>query len=732
MASAPDALDPGTVLHDRFVVGGVLGRGGFGITYEAEDLERRDLCVVKELAPPGSVRIERGDLSFADIGPASGQRLRHQFLREAKFLGRLRIPGVIPIRTTWQEHGTSYYAMDLVPRARSLQKVLLSDGRMDADAVRMIVLRLLTTIEGIHGRGLLHRDIKPSNVLIDDRLEAYLIDFGSAREWHADLTSLHTVQFTPGYAPLEQMSEQARRGPATDLYGLCALAYALLTGEPPAPAVERAAGMPLIPLRSVRPDVDPLFAAAVEHGLALRYEDRPPSAAALRALIEAPPASPLLPHALDELDERLIRLQRFKFGKRECPGCGGVLEDPKPLRPNICPVCQRGVIRPRRISAHLCPLCRVGFLQPLGNAHELRLCPSCRFGVLPRIGRLRPKKPVACPDCRESFTRDRGLWTRTSDGESKTAPEWAAEMGRSADVRRCDGCGAQFDRLVDGRLAQVLPAPKEGQFGVLFDEEWARVAAGLEPGAGNAVCEACDADYFTEGPTITLLAAGDDPFGFADRHLGQLLRLDRVPWLAVGKTSGKPGLSCRSCDTEFDGHGDPFVLVASTHPDLRIRIGESLTLANWHRIAKGLPLFGEESELTDAMPGALLEAYLDGHLPFDSRDPSVVWRGGATRMEDRGGEYVPAGSGQLTIDADDIVFGGLLRKQRIPLDQVEGVELREGFLVLTLTDGGASAFELESVSLVARLESGAWETTLDVEALFTQLRARLGQAAEVS
>ena len=81
----------------------------------------------------------------------------------------------------------------------------------------------------------------------------------------------------------------------------------------------------------------------------------------------------------------------------------------------------------------------------------------------------------------------------------------------------------------------------------LYPEEWARVASGLEPGTGNAHCLTCDADYFVEAGTITLLSAREDPFGFAEIQLGRLLTLEEVRWLAVGKESPRPGVVCADC-----------------------------------------------------------------------------------------------------------------------------------------------------------------------------------------
>ncbi|MBX7133328.1 MAG: serine/threonine protein kinase [Fimbriimonadaceae bacterium] len=768
MSHAPAALDPGVVLHGRFQIAHLLGRGGFGITYLAHDTERKDSCVVKELAPPGAVRTADGDLSFAVLGPAIAQRLRHQFIQEANFLSRIRARGVIPVRETWQERGTSYFAMDYVADAMSLQRVLLSEGRMDASTVLDIVYQLLETLEHVHARGLLHRDIKPSNVLLSPKGEAFLIDFGSAREWHADFAGQHTVQYTPGYAPLEQMSEQARRGPATDLYALSALAYALLTGDHPAPAVERATGTPLIPLRAIRPDVEPRVAATIEAGLALGFPERPQSASAMRAMMDGPAPEAELVSTLATLDAQIVRLQAFKFNRRECPGCGGVLEEPKPLRVGACPVCREGVLRARKIAAKLCPVCRIGILHDLPNTNPLKLCPTCRTGLLRTQGLLR-KRTLTCEACGETYGLNgdhRDLQTgspgrrkyidviRNSDGESHTAAEWRSLAGRTEFVRRCDGCGAQFDRQDDERYRQITPKPTV--YGELFEDEWAQIAAGLEPGAGNTFCEACDADFFADAETLTLLGASKDPFGFAERHQGQLLRRDDVRWLAVGKSSGQAGLLCvgggddgarrTPCGTEFDGAGDVLTLVRSDLVRLHRHVGQSLTLANWHRVGQGLPKFGDEEGLLSQMGPALHDAYVAGELPFDSRDPELVWRGPAERLDAEGRSL---GEGQFVLEADGLIFGSLLRKLRVPADQIESISHTDGILapdqpaaseqrirafsppedgnrqapgsakeiVVERVDGDRLLFEVDPVVFSVKLESGKWETLLEARSL---------------
>jgi hypothetical protein len=721
MSAAPEALDHGFVLRGRFGIDHPIGRGGFGITYAASDLDRKDLCVVKELAPEGAVRLPDGRLDLRPLGAATAQRLRHQFVHEAQVLGRLHLRGIIPVRTAWQENGTAYIAMDYVHGAMPLQKVLLSEGRMDVEAVLDIVYQLLEALEAIHARGLLHRDLKPSNVLLGPKGEAYLIDFGSAREWHADRSAHHTVEYTPGYAPIEQMSETGRRGPGTDLYGLCALAYALLPGSPPTPAVDRIGGAPLIPLRSVRPDVEPAVAAAIEAGLQLDLDRRPATAAELRSLLDSPPSAHEESSRLKDLDERLVRLQHFRFGVRECPACGDVLDQPQPLRIKRgglpCPVCREGIVRRRTMSEAACPICRVGVLQRVANLDPLRLCPTCKVGLLRKRGLGLRNRTLVCRECGEVYSGDDGKWTRASDNLTLTSDEWRAESGRSVDVRICDTCAAQFDRLPDDRMRQVLPAPKPDDLNDLFVDEWARIAAGLDPGAGNAVCDACEADYFLDGDRVTLLSATLDPFGFAATYLGRLLRCEALPWLAVGKSSGQEGLVCAECGTEFDGLGDGLVLVKSKHALLRTHLGEKLTLENWHRLAKDLPLAGQEETLVEEMTTALREAYVSGELPFDSRDPDILWRGPASRVEGTGDQRSPRGSGQLVLDADGLTFGGIVRKLRLGRAALRSARVVDGILRFEIEDGSTLDFEVEPVVFSVKMESGRWETLLDGSAL---------------
>ncbi len=722
MPPIPEPLAAGTVLADRFEILQTLGRGGFGIVYLAKDRRLHDEAVVKELAPEGTPRNDDGVLALESFGGSQAHHLRQRFLEEAKLLGKLHSPGLPTVRAAFGENGTAYYAIEHVDGAVTLEKLLAQGHRFDPDSAMDVFYQLLEILETLHANGILHRDIKPSNILISPSGAVTLIDFGAAREWHADSTVHHTVLFTPGYAPLEQLSPRGRRGPATDIYALCATGYHLITGFAPPDAADRADGTPLRPIEEIHPDVDPAVANALEEGLSLRYEDRPQSAEALRQLLSKIPL--VTPQTtLEELDETLMQLKRFAYDKRACPSCGEVLEEAKPLKKATCPACRKGQIKTRNLNDRLCPLCRSAVLVRLDNKKPLSICPCCRTGLLShkRVSFLASKQVFSCTDCEAKYEAIPDGFAITTvpkkvpleAGAIMSFDDWRRMSGRSTEVYRCDGCFAQFDTMPDGRRKQILPAEDAR---TLYPEEWARVSMRLDPSAGNAECDHCGAEFDVDENRVSLISAHEDPFGFAKRYAGRLLSWDDIRWLGIGKESPTAGLVCYGCGSEFDHDREYLRLVKTENTKLIRNVDEPKTLEDWHRISQGLPELHDEEAFRAQMDDAVANAYIVGEIGVDSTG-QTIWNGNAKRLHET------QQSGNLTVRANEIAFGGMLRKWRMPLDAVMAASADGHVLILTLSgEREPFEFEIEPIELTAMLKSGKRTVHLDASDLARRIQ----------
>ena len=210
-----DANAPG---GGRFMIEKPLSAGGFAITYLAYDQQSGDRCVIKELAID-QLMVRSG----ADMVPLPGRDgdvaiWVQKVEKEANTLHRLRNAGVVPIRTTWRENGTAYFAMDFIDGIELPAEPTPGAGWSTWEPV---ALKFLAALGAIHAEGLVHGDIKPANILVDREGNPIIIDFGTARSTEeAKKTRLTTVAMTPGYCPPElAVRDRAREmGPWSDLY----------------------------------------------------------------------------------------------------------------------------------------------------------------------------------------------------------------------------------------------------------------------------------------------------------------------------------------------------------------------------------------------------------------------------------------------------------------------------------------------------------------------------------
>lgn len=248
-----------------------LGRGGFGITFRATHHLLNQEVVIKTLN-----EVLRHDPKFADF--------RQQFLAEARRLVRCVHPNIVGVNDFFEEDGLPFMVMDYIPGSTLAE--LIRPNRPLPEAIAIHYIRQIGAALGVvHQKGLLHRDVKPENIVLhQETREAILIDFGIAREFRPGVTQTHTNLISEGYAPIEQYLPQEKRTPATDVYGLAATLYTLLTGQVPVPSVLRDR-QPLPPPRHLRPELSQQVDRAVTKGMAMEVRDRPVSVAAWLALL---------------------------------------------------------------------------------------------------------------------------------------------------------------------------------------------------------------------------------------------------------------------------------------------------------------------------------------------------------------------------------------------------------------------------------------------------------------
>jgi serine/threonine protein kinase len=286
-AQYPTAIKPGTTLQGgKYKIEKVLGQGGFGITYKAQNTTMGIPVVVKEFQPSGSVRVGMSVRPPATYGAKEFAEARSRFADEARVVARLTLATpsahIVRVYDVFTENDTEYYTMEFL-EGKPLQSLIEKGGVLSESQVLQITREVVDALALVHGSNLLHRDIKPDNIMMVQR-GAVLIDFGSAREIAGGARV--SIIVTPGYAPLEQYASEARRGPFTDVYALSGTLQFALTGKEPVAATDRASGVKQPTARELNPKVSKAFSDVLEKAMKMKVDDRPQTAQAFLALLE--------------------------------------------------------------------------------------------------------------------------------------------------------------------------------------------------------------------------------------------------------------------------------------------------------------------------------------------------------------------------------------------------------------------------------------------------------------
>lgn len=274
-----EALRRNTILHGKYLVGRVLGRGGFGITYVGLDLTLELKVAIKEYYPAGAAMRGQDHSSLvwhsSQLPQEQRQDVYESFLREARKMAKIdRIPSVVRVRETFLENGTAYIVMDYV-EGETLKDRLARQGVMDWAECYRLLRPLLVDLEQVHQQGIIHRDISPDNIMVRPDGTVCLLDLGAAKDMTAERNGVSQLVTKKSFSPLEQYGENGAIGPWTDVYALCATLYFCIQGRTIPAAPERVGKEQLS--FAPPPTMEPMpmeFADVLRRGLAVTAETR--------------------------------------------------------------------------------------------------------------------------------------------------------------------------------------------------------------------------------------------------------------------------------------------------------------------------------------------------------------------------------------------------------------------------------------------------------------------------
>ena len=325
----PRCLPLNTILAGKYLVGKVLGEGGFGITYMGYDLNMETRIAIKEYFPVELVSRDTTRLTSPDGNPVSGggsdrvislsgeksktyQQGRKNYVDEARTVAQFTgSPGMWAGKAWFYENDTAYIVMEYIDGTSLKEYLKQKGGKLSEEEALAVMRPVLEALEKVHAAGIVHRDISPDNIMLTfaeqgnaeqpsashdvsytastpasavstaapaiiyGNISAVkLIDFGAARMTSKNDQKSLTIILKHGYAPEEQYRSHGEQGPWTDVYALCAVFYRMLTGKVPEPAMDRLFSDGLKRPEELGAKVSPAVSEAILKGLAVKKEDR--------------------------------------------------------------------------------------------------------------------------------------------------------------------------------------------------------------------------------------------------------------------------------------------------------------------------------------------------------------------------------------------------------------------------------------------------------------------------
>lgn len=277
-------LPAGTILN-RYRIESIIGEGGFGVTYLAMEPVHEIYVAIKEYFPKRFADRQTGN-TIAPNRTVEDQRVfkwgLKRFLDEAKVLARLDHPNIIKVQRYFEMHGTAYLVMEYCD-GKPLDKFVDDGNGVSPRKIFQIYTSLINALEHVHQHGIIHGDLKPSNVLVRTDGSPVLLDFGSARQ---EMLRMAVGQVSDGYSPPEFYRTSVKVGPWSDIYGLGATFYKLITGMKVPVATDRSKSDNYMPASdSIADGYSARFLEVIDCSLSLSPSERPQSISALKRLL---------------------------------------------------------------------------------------------------------------------------------------------------------------------------------------------------------------------------------------------------------------------------------------------------------------------------------------------------------------------------------------------------------------------------------------------------------------